>query len=124
MVATGLVVYFMGYVGAQHLQKPVPIQVIEADPAKILNPQVYAKKAEATPETKEWQDVIPESEKISLNSAKTEDLQRIPGIGEAMAERIMDYRAQHGKFTQLEQLRNITGIGRKTFEKIVPYIKL
>ena len=56
-------------------------------------------------------------ETIDLNSATVEELQRLDGIGPALAQAIVDYREQNGPFTALEQLLEIPGIGEKRLEK-------
>jgi competence protein ComEA len=53
--------------------------------------------------------------KIDLNSATKEQLMQINGIGEKKAAMIINYRQEHGSFKKLEDLKNITGIGDKTF---------
>jgi len=57
-------------------------------------------------------------EKINLNSAYAADLLRLPEIGEVIAERIIEYRHQIGKFTKVDQLSNVKGIGPKKLERI------
>lgn len=52
---------------------------------------------------------------VDLNTATPEQLQTIPGVGPAMAQRILDYRAQHGRFTTVAELRQIKGIGERKF---------
>lgn len=64
-----------------------------------------------------------ESEKISLNTAGKEELMKLPGIGEAMAQRILDYRTAH-RFTSIEQLMEVSGIGEKKYEKLKEFIAL
>jgi competence protein ComEA len=53
--------------------------------------------------------------KVNLNTATMADLDTLPRIGPAMAQRILDYRAAEGRFASVEDLRNVTGIGDKTF---------
>jgi len=53
--------------------------------------------------------------KVNLNTATAADLDTLPRIGPAMAQRILDYRAAEGRFTSIEDLRDVTGIGEKTF---------
>jgi len=59
---------------------------------------------------------------INLNNASSEELQKLPRVGPTMAARILEYRRIHGRFTAKEELMQIKGIGRKTFEKIKPYL--
>ena len=56
--------------------------------------------------------------KINLNTATSEDLQTISGIGAKRAEDIIAYRESHGGFQSVDDLKNVSGIGDKTLEKI------
>lgn len=58
------------------------------------------------------------TEKVNLNTATSEQLQSIPGIGPSMAKSILDYRAKVGKFNKIEEIINVKGIGEKKFQKI------
>lgn len=56
--------------------------------------------------------------KININQADATQFQTIDGIGEKRAKMIVQYRTEHGPFKQIEDLKKITGIGEKTFEKL------
>lgn len=57
-------------------------------------------------------------EKIDLNTADAEELCELKGIGEVLAGRIIEYRASHGDFQSIEEIRNVSGIGEKKFAAI------
>lgn len=59
-----------------------------------------------------------ENGKVDLNTASKELLMTLPGIGEARAEAILAYRSEHGRFTSIEEIQNISGIKAALFEKI------
>ncbi|KFU78202.1 competence protein ComEA [Amycolatopsis lurida] len=56
--------------------------------------------------------------KLDLNSATAEQLDTLPGVGEVMAKRIVDWRSGHGGFTSVEQLRDVEGIGESKYRKL------
>ena len=55
------------------------------------------------------------SVKVNLNTATLEQLETLPRVGPAMAQRIVDWRTQNGRFASVDDLKNVTGIGDKTF---------
>ncbi len=65
-----------------------------------------------------------EMRQISLNTASEEQLEMLPGIGPALARRIVEYREQNGAFKKTEDIKKIKDIGENLFKKIKPYIKL
>jgi comEA protein len=79
---------------------------------------LYAEK-ESQPKTKQE---LPSGTKININLAYATDLQSLPGIGEVMAERIIEYREQKKGFKKIEDIMNVKGIGDKKYEKIKDYI--
>ncbi|WP_144532459.1 helix-hairpin-helix domain-containing protein [Bacillus pumilus] len=58
------------------------------------------------------------SQSVNVNQADATELQTINGIGPAKAEAIITYREEHGEFQQIEDLRNISGFGEKTIERL------
>lgn len=62
------------------------------------------------------------SGKININSASIEKLCELPGVGEAMAEKIIMYREENGKFNSIEDLKNVSGIGEKKYESLKDFI--
>lgn len=60
--------------------------------------------------------------KLNINFASVTDLMLLPGIGEAYAQRIVDYRTKHGPFMRTEDLLNVSGIGKKRLEAIAELI--
>ena len=59
---------------------------------------------------------------VNINTATLEELQRLPGIGPTLAQRIIDYRQDHGPFEAVSQLTLVEGIGLKTLEEIMEYV--
>jgi competence protein ComEA len=59
---------------------------------------------------------------VDLNSATVADLEALPGVGRATAERIVEYRQKNGAFKKVEELMNVKGIGEKSFLKLKPLI--
>ena len=56
--------------------------------------------------------------KININTAGSEELQTLDGVGPVTAEKIIDYRESNGRFKDIEDIKNVSGIGEKTFEKL------
>lgn len=59
-----------------------------------------------------------QSNKVNLNTADETELQTLTGIGQKKAQEIIAYREENGGFKAIDELKNISGIGEKTFEKI------
>lgn len=66
--------------------------------------------------------VVPDT--ININLASADELQKLPGIGPAYADRIIEWREENGLFTSPDQLLEIRGIGERRLEQLLPHIKL
>jgi len=64
------------------------------------------------------------SGKVNINTADSTQLQTLNGVGPATAQKIIDYREANGRFASVEDIRNVSGIGDKTFEKLKEYITI
>lgn len=56
--------------------------------------------------------------KININTADAQQLDTLPGIGPVFAQRIIDYRTSQGRFSNIEDIKNVSGIGKKRFEQL------
>ena len=59
---------------------------------------------------------------VNLNTATEAQLESLPGVGPAMAKRILEYRQQNGGFKKIEDLMNVRGIGETSFLKLKPLV--
>lgn len=64
------------------------------------------------------------SGKVSLNTATLEQLDTLPGVGPVTAQKILDWREAHGKFSAVAELQEVDGIGPKTFADIEPHVRI
>ena len=69
-------------------------------------------------------DIFPPNGKLNLNTAVQEELERLPGIGPALAKRVIDYRYEKGGFDSVEEIMEVKGIGKKIFAEIKGYLIL
>ncbi len=69
------------------------------------------------------QDAVPAA-LIDINTASAADLERLPGVGARLAERIIEYRDKNGGFKKVEELMNVQGIGEKSFLRLKPLISV
>jgi comEA protein len=92
-------------------------------PALFLGkPDLIAVPNEELPEQKKQQPVQDKPPFLNINTASSEELQSLSGIGPQMAKKIIQYREENGNFTSVEALMEVKGLGEKTLEKLKPFI--
>ena len=113
---TGCFLFFLtGYfLGGQ--TSPHPYQVTAENMGDTARTE-----AAITSDPRERPDSLLEGEVINVNTASVYDLQRLPGIGAVRAAEIVDYRTNHGPFSCLDELTDVSGIGEKTVEELQAY---
>jgi len=62
--------------------------------------------------------------KVNINTADETALETLPRVGPAMAKRIIDWRTKNGRFTAVEDLMSVTGVGDKTFDQLKEFVTL
>lgn len=61
---------------------------------------------------------------VDVNHAEVAELVELPGIGQTIAERMVEYRKQNGPFQSVDDLRKVAGIGPKTLEALRPHVRV
>jgi competence protein ComEA len=74
--------------------------------------QSFAVVSEGTPSPLAGEDLV------NINTASIEELDKLPGIGQTTAVRIIDYRTANGPFANIEDIINVSGIGTATYDEI------
>jgi competence protein ComEA len=64
------------------------------------------------------------SQVVDLNTATLEELDALPGVGTVTAQRILDWRAAHGRFTSVDQLRQVSGIGQARLAQLKHLVRV
>lgn len=96
---------------AQKLTDGMQIQVNSKTPINNSNEQVNDTNSNSPNNNSS-------SNLININTATKEDLDTLPGIGPATAQKIIDYRQEHGNFSSIEDIKNVKGIGEAKFSKM------
>jgi len=91
---------------------------------KEMQTDLIIKYEPLLPLTAEEQAEYKENKKLDINQAQLEDLISLPAISEKTAENIIDYRIKNGKFKRLDDLLNVTGIGKSKFEQIKNLVRI
>lgn len=85
---------------------------------------IFVPKIGEEGEPAQFQKENQDSNKVNINKASESELQTLPGIGPSKAMAIIEYRETNGGFKTIADLKEISGIGEKTFEKLEAYISV
>ena len=86
--------------------------------------QYITKESGDTINEKETSSEKGENKKVNINTANQSELETLPGIGPSLASRIMEYREQNGKFNNIEELKNVKGIGDTRYEELKALVEI
>ena len=70
------------------------------------------------------QSMVKSIRQRNINTASIQELDTLPGIGEATANKIVNYREEKGKFNSIEEIKNVNGIGDKKYEELKTLISI
>ena len=101
---------------------PTPVPAGGAAGSSAAASEAPAPEASPAPAEEPVLEEVLVEKSIDINQASLEELDRLPGIGPALGQRIIDYREQNNGFYDIEEIMEVSGIGEKTFQKLEPYI--
>jgi len=91
---------------------------------KKTHPQIDTKITSSEFDQKRSSRISKKTFPIDINTAPTEQFMLLPGIGPALAKRIIDYRELNGPFNKVDEIKHVKGIGPTKFSKIKDYLVL
>jgi competence ComEA-like helix-hairpin-helix protein len=121
MIGIGVKIFTSGRPAPGHYDYSTSDSIFSARSAQKLSPETLRVKERTVMESSLGPPAKPKPRPIDINMATKEDLVALPGIGEAMAERIIMYREEKGPFRSVDDLLNVKGIGRKKLDRLAPY---
>lgn len=107
-------VFILGFfLGRNQNRETIQVSAVSAEPRHDLPPETHSPTEAAAAEV---------SFAVNINTAGITELTALPGIGETLAQRILEYRNSYGAYVRPEELLNVDGIGAGKLEAILDYI--
>ena len=85
-------------------------------------PPLVIDGAVAPAQAAHWDTALDRARRVDINAAGAAELERLPNVGPALAQRIVDYRSAHGSFRTPEELARVKGIGPATYAAVADHI--
>lgn len=108
----------------QLIQSTEPSMVITESPSPAHAATISESEADTGPDSGIQPTQQHTTFPININTASQKELMELPGIGEVLAQRIVDYRDAHGPFRTKNELTKVSGIGKKKLEAVIDLIIL
>ncbi len=89
----------------------------QQQPSRVLKEGVPAQAAE-------WSHALSAARQVDVNTADVAELERLPGVGPALAARIVAYRMRQGPFASVDEVARVSGIGPKTLAALAGYLTI
>jgi competence protein ComEA len=126
LAATVLLVLWIGWPIQPEVVAPLAVRSVEKSEHTVVQPvtsvpapQRIVTRLSTVPTAGQSQRT---QGKLDLNRATAEQLQRLPGIGPVLAQRVIEQRTTHGRFHTVDDLREVKGIGKKRMDQLRPLI--
>ena len=102
----------------------VSAELIDGQVIRVAPVQAEVSQTKETKKSARKKKKVTVSGPVNINTASITELDRLPGIGPALAKRIIAYREANGRFPTVADIQRVKGIGKKKYEKMKPLIRV
>jgi competence protein ComEA len=115
-----MALFVLGVIGSSYMRGPQPFPMSQESQSASA-PQLFSPQPEPSAPAS---PTAARTGQVSINNGTFAELDSLTGIGPVKAQAIIDYRSRIGGFKSLEELKAVKGIGEKTYQKLLPLIRL